>query len=451
MTEATHGEQSTSTDIGRFCATCNRTASTTMSIEPVSTRPSHGRKFFNIFNVPLRMLSSVLLLRSVGSSFVALQYPFAVCGGNTPASPNAHLGDIGISQRGVAQDTSEVGPSHETGDVASASELERYRNRAALTETVLKARVQDLKIQTAKLEVLQDVVRKLKGKAKDADQSKARYESVVSRLDETQRSLQRLQQDFDQSTQSWEKERRSSQNEIEKLKESEKAEQQLRRKHKETEARLQRIVDNANEKVASMRSSMDQMGQKIVKLKEDLLEEQSERKAAQQHEQQRVSDLKDKLRELKRDRDCAIEDAIMERRDREQKIEAIEIAKSSAAAAERREAAIREKYEDLLSKYESETQAPEPKDPVDRQDIDELHREIEALNDQIRSLKMAHGAQIRAERRVAETRVAEVTEKYQRQMQRVRQEFLAGTGSNQGHSEPRRRGLWRRIRSKLAR
>jgi chromosome segregation ATPase len=316
-------------------------------------------------------------------------------------------------------------------------ELERYRNRASLVEAVLKGKVAELEVQHAKLEVLLDVVKKLRVKADGAAEWKAKYEEVQIEWAEARKSLELMQRDWDKTTKLLESERNGYQIDLATIKEEidieKKRGEEYQRSRMETDKRVALVMDKLKNEKASMRN-------KIISLEDEsatLRKERDAAEAAASRKQDKVLRLKDELVKVNQELDLALGKADVKEQGRRDFDEAMEIAKAAVAAAERREAAMRTKYEDLKSQLDKQ------KDQPIRPEEEELRREIEGLTEQIRSLNL----ELRSGRRESEKRIAEVSEKYHKHLQRARKEFL--TSKVEQPAPTQGSGVWQRIRTRF--
>ena len=332
-----------------------------------------------------------------------------------------------------------------TIEKATSDELERYRERAKLAESVLKGKMEDLDLQYAKLEVIQDVVRKMKVKSDDRLKKWQQTCDVLrGERDEARQEVQSTTKELEKRKKSWASQRQRYEMQLQELVEQIENETSLareyRRKYEEGKSQLQQIVEKRSKEKAMMKNDMEALQRDITKLKDQLTMEQELREKSLRRERDKITEMEAEMFSANENLNRALDEA-NERMNEED--EAIEIAEASVAAAERREAEIKAKYEALVSKFENERSKRES---ITAPEVDKLQKEVEELNEQIQSLKMAHGAELRAERRMAEARIGEVVEKYQRQMQRIRSAALSGSLGQSDQSQDEGGGVWKRIR-----
>ena len=377
---------------------------------------------------------------------------------------------------------------HAIGDYSSGEDLEHFPMHKGVplprgslrmaatsvvngTSTSKKVLQTDLEVAEAKLEILQGVVLELKA---DKDSAVAEWKQKTVKAESARKdslkSIKNLEKELSEAKMKWWGDKQQFEKKVENLLaergvEGERTAKEIQ-KRKDSETRLRH-------KINSMQGEIDQMDGEVLSLKnirDDLatkLRDSQENEAqVLAKEREKTTNLREELRSIRRERDDALDLLDEMKKSQEANDEAIEIARSSVAAAERREAAVKSQYSDLRSEYEftkaamneleeniqslkadnarliAELEAVTTQN-TGRSEVEvELEQEVEALNDQIVSLKQVHGAKLRAEQRAADKRLAEMQEKYHQQMQQVR---MAAIGTKVGSDQ--KRGIRKRISS----
>jgi chromosome segregation ATPase len=238
-------------------------------------------------------------------------------------------------------------------------DVQRYRNRAALTESVLKEKMQEMKLLRSKVQILQDVVKKLQsGKEQAAESASVQEEQLT--LQWKQEETKRIKADL----------------QIEQLK----SELNLTRSELKTQAtRHNELMDNLKKDHGRDRRAWkdeerqflerDQVVQnKIRALQKEVLDIDESLETTQgelMRVQQRLASREDELRSLastergKREAlEEKLEEALVENKNLHSKLEgqlaseevrreSIDIASAAVRAAEKREAKLREELETL--------------------------------------------------------------------------------------------------------
>jgi hypothetical protein len=332
----------------------------------------------------------------------------------------------------------------------------------ALQDTTTDSATADetlLEVAQAKLEILEGVVREMKVKAGTKETEwKGKQDAAQSARDEAQKVLFNLQLDWDEAKRKWDARKSQYEKERENLLEKNDMAQKNNsvelRKHKEMETRLRQKIESIKTEMDRLDSTIANMAQEAAGLTDELRRIQSQSKNALDREREKVTLLEEQVLAANQERDGSLERLNEMKRAEKASNEAIEIAEASVAAAERREVKMRTKYEDLQSDFRGAVKVADEEKASLLKDLersaqqntssssdDELRQEVLAQNDQILSLKAAHGAKLRAAQRDADERLEETKEMYQKQMQQFRKGVVGGTVEL-----PKRRGIWQRIR-----
>jgi len=380
-------------------------------------------------------------------------------------------------------------------------DLRRYQNRAALTEAVLKEKVDELALTERKLTVLEDVVRKLKAKNEKTRQSdvtaakdlEARYKEEMRLRRETIEKFEVVRREWDAERSEFEKKIGNYETQVGEIRRELEEERRERRLNATAEEELllrQKKEDEAAEaaaaayetRIKALQNEMLELDELLEKSQQQVSDRERELREERDEYQKQLQTQQSKVATLVRERD----DALNQLKEEKQKVvspaafeESMEIAKASVAASERRESELRSQVERLaeenailktnLTAFRSELESlkkrkAETLENRQRQyeellnktsnmkDIESLEQEVRGLNEQIRALKLSHAAQLRGERKTARDELAEVEREYEERLARLSvSQIKDGEGSNSSSGSARSRTTTRQAVRKSAR
>jgi DNA repair exonuclease SbcCD ATPase subunit len=371
---------------------------------------------------------------------------------------------------------------------ADSYDLQRYRNRAALAERVLREKVAEGELLRGKLAVLQQVVKQLQAGtvrgAAEFNETIVQLESEQQRLStEWQQTIAVQRKEWNQTRASLELKTVQYQEELTKLQEQYRDEKSAW----ERELQLQQGKDRKVElRVQALRREVLDMDQALETTQQELMTAQNtsklqeeEMRAALVREQKRVGRLQEELQAAEETRSEALEKLQNQTQDWE---ESTEIAKAAVAAAARREAFVLQDLQDLNSNYtrvQTENDAlkkqmdelvllqraspPAAGTTVDvRESESGLGIEVDELQDQIRSLRSTHAAQLRSDQQKAQEELAQMQAQHEDKMERIEESQRMssngtttddsfrppseGTTINDSSQPPSIRSFWQRLK-----
>ena len=352
---------------------------------------------------------------------------------------------------------------------AESYDLQRYRNRAALAERVLREKVAEGELLRGKLAVLQQVVKQLQ--AGTVRGAAAHNETIVQLESEQQRLAEEWQQTVAVQKREWdalELQTVQYQDELTKLQEQFRDEKSLWEREFELQQGKDRKVEN---RVQALRKEVLDMDQALETTQQELMtaqntskQQEEEIRAALVKEQKRVGRLQEELRAAEDTRSEALEKLHSQTQDWE---ESTEIAKAAVAAAARREALLVQDLQDLNTNYTRvQTENGDLKEQMDELVLPQqdsppasggtvngsesgLRIEVDGLQEQIQSLRFTHAAQLRMDQKKAQEELAQLQAQYEEKMERIEQSQRIssnGTTTYDSSRPPSSRSFWQRLK-----
>ena len=240
--------------------------------------------------------------------------------------------------------------------------VERYQNRAALTEILLKEKVQEVKLLKGKVSILQDVVKKLQLSQKNSSDTlsstntewKEQLQNQEQQRDTLMKQVEILQKELAKTKNDMETQAQEQSTLVQQLKSNL---VKLRRDHQQQLSQQQQELSQLNQ------NKMKALQQEVLDLDQLLETTQSELKKINRQ----LAHRDDNIRNIQRDderkqelfqrtlndmlilKEAAIENMTMAEA---QRAESIEIASAAVHAAEKRELAVRKELDELKAKYE---------------------------------------------------------------------------------------------------
>lgn len=248
---------------------------------------------------------------------------------------------------------------------SNEQEVERYRNRAALTESVLKEKMHEMKILKGKLEILQVVVKKLQQNS-TAIQQPADNTTITTekwRAEETKRiqaelEIKQLQSQLNQTK--FELDRQASQHEeaIKEFKQQNvddrRQEEQQLRKAREKEQLLENKIRALQKEVLDIDQSLETTQGELMNVQKRLALREDELRQLSSEQERKNKLLKEQLKAALRKKDELQRKVDEQTANEHERQESIEIASAAVRAAEMREASLRQQVESLHRQLESQ-------------------------------------------------------------------------------------------------
>jgi hypothetical protein len=349
---------------------------------------------------------------------------------------------------------------------AESYDLQRYRNRAALAERVLREKVAEGELLRGKLAVLQQVVKQLQvGTVRGAaefNETIVQLESEQQRLaEEWEQTVAVQRREWNQTRAALELQTVQYQDDLTKLQEQYRDEKSAWERELQLQQGKDRKVEN---RVQALRREVLDMDQALETTQQELMTAQNtsklqeeEMRAALVKEQKRVGRLRQELRAAEDTRSEALEKLQNQTQDWE---ESTEIAKAAVAAAARREALLvqdlqdlNSNYDDLMKQMDKLVLLQQDSPPTSGATVDVSKSEsglrIEVLQEQIRSLRSSHAAQLRMDQKKAQEELAQLQAQYEDKMERIEQsqrKSSNGTTIDDSSRPPSSRSFWQRLK-----
>jgi hypothetical protein len=383
-----------------------------------------------------------------------------------------------VSSSQEDEDEEHVGSKAVVATAAADSyNVQRYRNRAALVVQVLRDKVSEGELLQGKLSVLQQVVRRLQNSA--AKGAAVHKDTVLALQQEQERIEQEWQQtvavktrEWNQTFQALELQSRQYQDDLVKGQdEYQVAASEWQREQQvqlEEQAQAQARIQALQNQILDMDDALETTQQNLMTVQDDSRVQEEDMRAALVREQRRVEHVREELRAVE-----ATRDELQELQNQTQAWEeSTEIAKAAVAAAARREAVLLQEWQDFVTTNYTRVQTEKEgfKQQVDElvlqrdnapptaggtpnmsdSDSDsKLGLEIEELRQQVRSLRLTHGSQLRMDQKKAQEKLAELQAEYEEKIERIEQRHRkssSGTVATDSSRPLSNRSFWQRLK-----
>ena len=363
-------------------------------------------------------------------------------------------------------------------------EVERYRNRAALTESVLKEKMQEMKLLRNKVEVLQDVVKKLQKRQQNATSLK--QEELISqwRQEETKRieaelQIKRLQTELNHTKSELNKQATQHSEIIQELKKEHGRDRQAWKEQEREFRDRGRVVQDKiralQKEVLDIDQSLEMTQGELMRVQKILASREDELRTLSSEEDRKRKVLEEKLETILREKNslqCKFDELAAGEEERK---ESVAIASAAVRAAEKREAKLRQELETLQQKLDQlEAKYEEvAADSNDQQKVKELLQELDME-------RKKHADDRKRDRQEFEKKLDAQRETFEAELRLVRTSTAAeasqidilgnedemyrntqasqnstaatsGTAVFQKSTKKGKRGIWRRLRSLLSR
>ena len=361
-------------------------------------------------------------------------------------------------------------------------EVDRYRNRAALTESVLKEKVQEMKLLRGKVDILQDVVKKLQASQKESTLSASLQEKELTsqwREEETRRieadlQIKHLKSELNKTRVELNMQSSRHAELVDKLKKDYNKDRQAWREEKtefrEREKVVQDKIRALQDEVLDMDQSLETTQGELMRVQRRLATREDELRSLVKDEERKRKVVEEKLEAALAEKNSLrtkLESYLVSEEERQ---ESIDIASAAVRAAEKREASLREELAVLREQLQN-LEANSSKSDMTMQSGDgNVERAIQKLTQELDSERTKREADLANNRQWFEEQLAAQEEKYEAQLRLLQSNAtLTGsknatqTGSNDTTltdsknasvavdvplaSSKKRGGFWRRVRS----
>lgn len=347
--------------------------------------------------------------------------------------------------------------------VAEEAELQRYQNRAALSQRVLRDKISEGDLLRKKLRLLQDVViQRRQASVKEATM----HNRTVGELQAAQQNLQQELQQMQVLAQEWNQssvilevptqKARAQVEELREVREREKEEWSRRSRTQEDQAEeYQSWIRALQQEVLDGDQSLESTQQDMINLqKQDKIEREKKRVDMLQ-ERQKSARLEKELQTLQVQTQIALQQL---QNQTDALHESTAIATAAVSAAERREATMGLQWQDLQSNFTQlqdennslkQQLAGSPSTPVGSNDAaireqEKFRQEIDGLQEQLRSLRSKNSAEQRMNQKKAQEELDNLRAEYELKLDILRQRQRRPSGDPPPTSSTKR--LWQRLR-----
>jgi DNA repair exonuclease SbcCD ATPase subunit len=342
-------------------------------------------------------------------------------------------------------------------------EIQRFRNRAALAEHVLKEKMSDLKLLKKKLVVLQDVVQRLQRShrgertfweqqiQRNSTQWRAKWEDEEQKRLEVEISLRNLQDDLNRTRHELEAQRNNFETSLTQLQDS----YDRDRKQWQREKRLQQEHEKTVQlEIAALQKEVLDMDQSLEHAQNELAKIQQGHKMRVIELEQVLQEELRKNKELQRQLDDALSEKqkiILEMKQLSASVnESVLIASSSVQAAEKRELTmqlhvetLQQQIETLIQKLnQTKTEETSQDQELNAAKVLKLQSEVDRLENQLRMERLSAATQKRIDQRQFEEALTRQRDQYELK--------LRWNAMQDVRKPPRGQGLWSRLRSRLS-
>ena len=363
-------------------------------------------------------------------------------------------GDDGESNKKNNSNNSSNGNKVESIDtketIQEKYDVERFRNRAALTQSVLKEKVEEVKLLKSKVMVLQNVVQRLRTDS-ERELEKQRSNSQ-EKLNASAEVLESLRGEFNKTKQLLEDQAQQQSKVIQSL-EADLAQQKLDLSAKvdverNKNRKLGDQIKALQKEVLDMDQTLETTQGELQKMQRRLVAREDEIRSQAESQERKRNSLESKIQELEKELENAVASAT---KAEELRQESIQIATAAVEAATQREIALKSELEVLNVKVSTLQQ--QEKDVLQSQLRDgradsHLLDKISKLENALIEERLANDIRRNVEQEQLEMRQQTERKLYQEELNRLR----TRVNQQRGNAPPtaisgRLRQLWLRLRS----
>lgn len=370
-----------------------------------------------------------------------------------PTYKNNLEGDDGESNKKSNNNSSSKGNKVESIDaqeqLQDKYDVERFRNRAVLTQSVLKEKVEEVKLLKSKVMVLQNVVQRLRTESeRELEKEKS---NAKEKLNANAEVLESLRGEFNKTKQLLEEQAKQQTKVIQTL-EADLAQQKLELLAKVDVERTKNRklgdqIKALQKEVLDMDQALETTQGELQKMQRRLAAREDEIRTQAETQERKSKTLESKLQELERERQTAVANAT---KAEELRQESIQIATAAVEAATQREIALKNELEVLkanVSTLQVEKEVLQSQLDDGRADS-YLQEKISKLEKAMIGERLANDIRRKVEQEQFEMRQQTEREFYEEELKRLR------TRLNQQRGDApvavisgRLRQLWLRLRS----
>lgn len=340
-------------------------------------------------------------------------------------------------------------------------EVERYRNRAALTESVLKEKMQEMKLLKGKVNILQDVVKKLKTSQSSPTNIIHQQEELTAkwREEETKRiqaneEIKYLQRQLNQTKAELAMQATQHEKSIQELHDKHQGDRrawkQQQMQHQKEEKEMKSKLHALQKEVLDIDQSLETTQGELQTVQKRLAAREDELRSLVSKQDKKQQALEQKLQTILEEKDDVQKRLDEQLQGEQERRESIQIASAAVKAAEAREANLRDELEVLQQKFE---QLKSMQSNREEERIKNLMHELEleriTSEKNLKRCKQEYVQKLEAQREIYEAELRLFRANIATQ---VNQNATVSTnGHVSDHTKRKRKGVWNRVRSLLRR
>lgn len=339
-------------------------------------------------------------------------------------------------------------------------DIERYRNRSALTESVLKEKVQEVRLLKLKVDILQNVVKTMQATQKHASgiaastetELMAKLQAQEHQRDVLMKEMVSLQQELIKAKSDIETQAQQHITLVQQLKSNfdkqrRDHQQQLSQQQQELSQLNQNKIKALQQEVFDLDQSLEKTQSEFKKLNRQLADREDDLRNIQRLNERKKEDFQQRLNETIMEKENAIKNQTLTEASR---VESLEIASAAVNAAEKRELALQKQLNDLQAKYDTLLNQKNTVADVPNVDDGVLQRKVEDLQARLQSERVLGASRQKLDQERFEAMLDAERAKYEAKLKKLQMQDIKRVGDTPVTNDRIGR-LWSRIRSPFRR
>jgi DNA repair exonuclease SbcCD ATPase subunit len=339
-------------------------------------------------------------------------------------------------------------------------DIERYRNRSALTESVLKEKVQEVRLLKVKVDILQNVVKTMQATQKHASgiaastetELMAKLQAQEHQRDVLMKEMGALQQELIKAKSDIETQAQQHITLVQQLKSNfdkqrRDHQQQLSQQQQELSQLNQNKIKALQQEVFDLDQSLEKTQSEFKKLNRQLADREDDLRNIQRLNERKKEDFQQRLNETIMEKENAIKNQTLTEASR---VESLEIASAAVNAAEKRELALQKQLNDLQAKYDTLLNQKNTVADVPNVDDGVLQRKVEDLQARLQSERVLGASRQKMDQQRFEAMLDAERAKYEEKLKKLQMQDIKRVGDTPVTNDRIGR-LWSRIRSPFRR
>jgi DNA repair exonuclease SbcCD ATPase subunit len=339
-------------------------------------------------------------------------------------------------------------------------DIERYRNRSALTESVLKEKVQEVRLLKVKVDILQNVVKTMQATQKHASgiaastetELMAKLQAQEHQRDVLMKEMGALQQELIKAKSDIETQAQQHITLVQQLKSNfdkqrRDHQQQLSQQQQELSQLNQNKIKALQQEVFDLDQSLEKTQSEFKKLNRQLADREDDLRNIQRLNERKKEDFQQRLNETIMEKENAIKNQTLTEASR---VESLEIASAAVNAAEKRELALQKQLNDLQAKHDTLLNQKNTVADVPNVDDGVLQRKVEDLQARLQSERVLGASRQKMDQQRFEAMLDAERAKYEEKLKKLQMQDIKRVGDTPVTNDRIGR-LWSRIRSPFRR